>query len=366
VSGTPDLATPGSTTPGSTTPGSTTPGSTTPGSTTPGSTTPGSTTPGSFVATVPEALAGMRVDRVVSMLAGVSRAAARDLVAGGHVFVAGRPVRQRSTAVAAGSELAVEQCASRTALEPDVTVPFEVVHADADLVVVEKPPGVVVHPGAGQSGGTLIAGLVSRFPDISALSSISDPARPGVVHRLDKGTSGLLVVARTARAYRALVAQMGARSVGRRYLALVTGTVAEERGLVDAPIGRSTRTPTKMAVTPAGRPARTRYAVEARAERLFVRGEWTRRRATLLACTLETGRTHQIRVHLAAVGHPVIGDDRYGSASTRGVLAPGRLFLHASALSFDHPASGERMSWRSPLPVDLREVLEGTSTRTSA
>ena len=317
--------------------------------------------PTPFVAAVPEALAGMRVDRAVSMLTGVSRSEAADLVAGGHVRVDGRPVLQRSAALPRGSELTVVLRPAPSVLEPDETVPFDVVYADADLVVVDKPPGVVVHPGAGRRGGTLIAGLLSRFTDIADLALVSDPVRPGVVHRLDKGTSGLLVVARTPIAYRSLVAQMGARTVGRRYLALAAGALADDRGIVDAPVGRSARTPTKMAVTPAGRPARTRYVVRGRAQRLFAGGEWIARPASLLECTLETGRTHQIRVHLAALGHPVMGDDRYGTASTRGVLPPGRLFLHASVLSFDHPVSGTRMSWSSPLPPDLREVLEGAA-----
>lgn len=315
--------------------------------------------PEPFVARVPQALAGMRVDRAVSILTGVSRSEAAALVAGGRVAVDGRPVVQRSAALAAGSELTVALPAHAAALEPDATVPFEVVYEDPDLVVVDKPAGVVVHPGAGSPNGTLIAGLLSRYPDIGALGSLSDPARPGVVHRLDKGTSGLLVVARTPVAYRSLVAQMGARTVGRRYLALVAGDVADDRGVVDAPIGRSARTPTRMAVTPTGRPARTRYVVVQRVDRLFVKGSWTARRASLLACTLETGRTHQIRVHLAAIGHSVIGDDRYGAPSTRGVLEAGRLFLHAAELSIDHPVSGARLSWSSALAPELREVLEG-------
>ncbi len=312
-----------------------------------------------FAARVPGALAGMRVDRAVSILTGVSRSEAARLVAGGRVLVDGRPAAQRSSSLHEGSELTVALFAAPVALEPDASVPFEVVYADADLVVVDKPAGVVVHPGAGARRATLVAGLLARYPDMGDLADVSDPARPGVVHRLDKGTSGLLVVARSARAYRSLVAQMGARSVGRRYLALVAGIVPDDRGVIDAPIGRSARTPTKMAVTPAGRPARTRYAVIDRVERLFGPGGWVTRPASLLACTLETGRTHQIRVHAAAIGHPVVGDDRYGTVPTRRVLPEGRLFLHAGELTIEHPASGVRMTWRAPLPPDLRDVLEG-------
>ncbi len=312
-----------------------------------------------FVATVPRTLSGVRVDRAVSILTGVARSEAADLVAGGRVRVDGRPVVQRSTPLSAGSELTVELPEREVALEADAGVPFDVVYEDDDIVVVDKPAGVVVHPGAGVRAGTLAAGLLARYPDIGVLAPLSDPARPGIVHRLDKGTSGLLVVARTPVAYRSLVAQMGARSVGRRYVALVAGRVEDERGVVDAPVGRSTRSPTKMAVTPAGRPARTRYAVVGRFERLFGRDGWVARPASLLSCTLETGRTHQIRVHLAAIGHPVVGDDRYGVTTRPGVLPPGRLFLHAAELAIDHPESGARTTWTSPLPAELRAVLDG-------
>lgn len=316
--------------------------------------------PVAFAASVPQALAGVRVDRAVSILTGVSRSEAAALVAEGRVRVDGHPVVQRSSSLAAGTELTVELSSAAVTLEPDASVPFDVVYEDPDLVVVDKPAGVVVHPGAGTHGGTLIAGVVARYPDVDALAAISDPARPGIVHRLDKGTSGLLVVARSPIAYRSLVAQMGARTVGRRYLALVAGVVPDARGVIDAPIGRSTRTPTKMAVTPSGRPARTRYVVVERVDRLFEpRNGWAMRPASLLACTLETGRTHQIRVHFAAIGHPVLGDDRYGAGVTQGVLARGRLFLHAAELSIDHPVSGARMTWTSPLPADLGVVLEG-------
>ena len=318
-----------------------------------------------FAARVPGALAGMRVDRAVSILTGVSRSEAARLVAGGRVLVDGRPAAQRSSSLHEGSELTVALFAAPVALEPDASVPFEVVYADADLVVVDKPAGVVVHPGAGARRATLVAGLLARYPDMGDLADVSDPARPGVVHRLDKGTSGLLVIARSRRGYLSLAGQMRARTVGRRYLALVTGVVPDDRGVIDAPIGRSARTPTKMAVIATGRPARTRYAVINRFERLYGQGGWVTRPSSLLACTLETGRTHQIRVHAAALGHPVVGDDRYGTPAARGVLASGRLFLHAGELSIEHPASGARMTWRAPLPAELRAVLEGESSSPS-
>jgi 23S rRNA pseudouridine1911/1915/1917 synthase len=241
----------------------------------------------------------------------------------------------------------------------DPSVDVRVVYADDDIVVVDKPPGLVVHPGAGHRTGTLVQGLVARFPDL-ADAGAGDADRPGIVQRLDKGTSGLLVVARTVEAYQSLVEQLSARSsagtagpggrpmaIERRYLALVLGSVEADAGEVEAPMGRSERDPTRMAVSRRGRPARTAYRVESR-YRLPIA-------ATLVDCRLETGRTHQVRVHLAAIGHPVAGDVRYGGAEAR--LALERPFLHAHRLSFDHPRTGERLSFSSPLPPDLTAVL---------
>ena len=217
------------------------------------------------------------------------------------------------------------------------------VHADADVIVVDKPAGLVVHPGAGNEGGTLVNGLLHAFPELAA---VGDPARPGIVHRLDRGTSGLLVVARTPAAYDALVGQLSRREVERRYAALVWGVPESGAGLVDAPVGRSPRDPTRMAVVAGGRDARTRYEV---------RTAFERPASALLTCRLETGRTHQIRVHLAAIGHPVVGDATYGGA--RAALALDRPFLHAEQLAFDHPTTGARLSFASALPADLEAVL---------
>jgi 23S rRNA pseudouridine1911/1915/1917 synthase len=232
--------------------------------------------------------------------------------------------------------------------DADVAVP--VVWSDDQVIVVDKPAGVVVHPGAGNPVGTLVHGLLARFPDLAERAGMPD--RPGIVHRLDKGTSGLLMVARTDEARAALVAQLGRRQVGRQYITLVAGTVDADAGLVDAPLGRAPHDPTRFRVQVGGRPARTRYRVEAR----YVQPAPT----TLVRCQLETGRTHQIRVHLASIGHPVVGDERYGRKDIDGwrPLPPGRLFLHAAVLSFDHPVTGERLSFSSPLPGDLRRVLE--------
>jgi 23S rRNA pseudouridine1911/1915/1917 synthase len=228
-------------------------------------------------------------------------------------------------------------------------VRFEVVYADDAVAVVDKPAGLVVHPGAGHDGGTLVGGLLARFPDLADLvaSGVCPPDRPGIVHRLDKGTSGLLVVARTEEAYRALVDQLATRTMERRYLALVVGNVAGDRGEVEAPIGRSSRTPTKMAVTAGGKPARTAYTVLERRS-----GE---RPTTLIELALQSGRTHQIRVHMAAIGHPVVGDARYGVADKR--LGSGRFFLHAFKLGFIHPLTGERIEFTSPLSEDLQAYL---------
>jgi 23S rRNA pseudouridine1911/1915/1917 synthase len=209
--------------------------------------------------------------------------------------------------------------------------------------VVDKPPGLVVHPGAGNTTGTLVHGLLARYPEIAA---VGDPARPGIVHRLDKETSGLLAVARTDAAYTSLVGQLASRQAGRSYDALVWGTVAVSTGTVDAPVGRSGRDPTKMTVSERGRPAVTHYRVE---ERFTDPVEVTR-----LRCRLETGRTHQIRVHLQAIGHPVVGDDRYRGARTSFPVP--RLFLHATELTFLHPTTGDELTFTSRLPEDLQAV----------
>jgi 23S rRNA pseudouridine1911/1915/1917 synthase len=299
---------------------------------------------------VPPELAGERVDRAVAGLLGLSRAEVASLVERAAVRVGGRPVTARSRRVAAGERIEVEAEASdgRSSPPADPSVVFPVVHLDADVMVVDKPAGLVVHPGAGRTTGTLASGLLYRFPE---LRGVGDPARPGIVHRLDRLTSGLLVVARTEVAYGSLVAQLSARSVERRYLALVRGAPEGEAGLVDAPIGRSVRHPTRMAVAGRGREARTRYRV--------LRRFTVPLAASLLECTLETGRTHQLRVHLAAIGSPVLGDTEYRGATSAVRLR--RPFLHAARLGFDHPVSGQRLRFSSPLPEELALVLTACS-----
>ncbi len=225
-------------------------------------------------------------------------------------------------------------------------VPVEVRHADDDVIVVNKPAGLVVHPGAGHAHGTLVHGLLARFPEIAA---VGDPARPGIVHRLDRDTSGLLVVARTGASYEALVAALARHDVDRRYTAVVAGIPSARRGVVDAPIGRAPQRRTRMAVREGGRPSRTVYEVAA---------TWADPETALLACTLETGRTHQIRVHLSAIGHPVVGDSAYGGRLSSRGLDLGRPFLHAGRLAFPHPSGSGISAFEEPLPAELEAFLE--------
>ena len=305
---------------------------------------------GPLVVAVPPLLAGVRVDRAVAMLADVSRSVATGLIAAGRVMVDGHVVAVGRTTLTEGAILTVTLPETWDEdVEAEADVAFEVVYADAEVAVVNKPAGLVVHPGAGHQLGTLVGGLLSRFPDLAALvaSGICPADRPGIVHRLDKGTSGLLAVARTELAYHALVGQLADRSMVRRYIALVEGNVLDDRGEIDAPIGRSTRTPTKMAVSASGRAARTGFTVLARYS--------VPRPTTLVELKLQSGRTHQIRVHMAAIGHPVVGDARYGTPER--ALGSGRFFLHAFRLEFTHPASGERMDFSAPLPDDLSAFL---------
>jgi 23S rRNA pseudouridine1911/1915/1917 synthase len=301
-----------------------------------------------LLAVVPPALDGQRLDRVVAMITGCSRSEAAARVDAGDVAIGGRAVTTRSHRVVEGDALEVV-AAERSAAEvvaADPTVDVPLVHEDPDLLVVDKPAGLVVHPGAGQHSGTLVNGLLARYPEIRA---VGEPDRPGIVHRLDKGTSGLLLVARSEPAYDALVAMLAARRVERRYRALVWGAVDSPTGMVDAPVGRSARDRTRMAVTLTGKDARTRYEV--------VRGFTDPVTVTELRCKLETGRTHQIRVHMASIGHPVVGDARYGGR--RQSLPSPRPWLHAEHLALDHPVSGEPLAFDSPVPVDLAAVLAG-------
>jgi 23S rRNA pseudouridine1911/1915/1917 synthase len=298
---------------------------------------------GGQVWSVPDALEGERVDRAVALLTGWTRSEVASLLARGAVSVDGTPVA-KSRRLVAGEVVAVEGAPEVAGPPEPEVLPLTVVHEDDAVVVVDKPAGLVVHPGAGHASGTLVNALLARYPE---LATVGDPARPGIVHRLDRDTSGLLVVARRQAAYERLVEALAAHAVDRRYRALVWGIPESARGVVDAPVGRSTRSRTRMAVREGGKPARTAYRVE---ESFPDPG------VALLRCTLETGRTHQIRVHLAAIRHPVVGDLTYGSA--RPALALARPFLHAQELAFAHPVTGEPLHFVSPLPPELEAVLD--------
>ena len=287
---------------------------------------------------IPEYLLGERADKIVAELAGVSREKARRLFEQG-VTVNGRQVDPNNRVAGGLIEFPAPPEALKTLAED---VEFEVRYEDDEVLVVDKPAGIVVHPGAGRQTGTLASGLLHRYP---GLEGIGQEGRWGIIHRLDQGTSGLLLVARSAAAFEFLTAELASRRIHRSYLALVHGVPPMPTGTIDAPIGRDPAHPTRKKVVPEGRPARTHYRV--------VEGFGT---SALLEVDLETGRTHQIRVHLATIGHAVVGDRTY----TRR-LEPVRLrriFLHAARLGFKHPATGEEISVESPLPADLAAALE--------
>lgn len=297
---------------------------------------------------IPAALAGERLDRIVALIVDCSRSDAAVVVAAGGVHLDGEPFLVGKVRVREGQVVVIDETLVPTIPLPeaDAAVQFTVVYVDDDVIVVDKPAGLVVHPGAGNQSGTLVNGLLHQFPEIA---EVGESHRPGIVHRLDIGTSGLLVVARTQRAYHALVAAMAAHDVGRVYRALVWGHPANQVGVIDAPIGRDIRDPMRMAVVVAGKPARTHYRV---LQQYVAPTE-----SAALECRLETGRTHQIRVHLAAIGHPVVGDASYGGVRTG--ISPTRPFLHAAALEFRHPVTGEALKFASQLPSDLAEVEAG-------
>ncbi|MDZ7673643.1 MAG: RluA family pseudouridine synthase [Acidimicrobiales bacterium] len=299
-----------------------------------------------FSAQTPHSLAGERLDRVIAMLCELSRHDAATLIEAGEVRVDGTVQPRRSFRLDEGQvvELDLPAAGPDAEVVADATVDVAVVHDDDEVIVVDKPAGLVVHPGAGHPTGTLVHGLLARFPELAV---VGDPDRPGIVHRLDRDTSGLLVVARTPEAHATLISALQRRAVTRGYHTLVWGHLDQQHGLVDAPIARSPREPTKMAVVRGGREARTEYDVRTRHDRPVP--------VTELTCRLETGRTHQIRVHLQAIGHPVVGDPRYGGA--RASLPAPRQFLHAEHLAFVHPGTGATLAFDSPLPADLADVL---------
>src|SRR5919112_3233457 len=284
---------------------------------------------------------GTRLDRYVAdQLPGLSRATVQGLIESGRVRVDGQQ-RKPKFRITPGEVVSVEIPPPQVdEIQPD-PIPLSIVYEDADVIVVDKPAGMVVHPAPGHPRGTLANALLAHVPGLS----VGGSQRPGIVHRLDKDTSGLIVAAKTDRGRTALVSQWGDRSVEKTYLALVSGAVEDDEAIIDAPIGRDPKNRQRMAVVRSGRPAVTRFHVVERFPD-----------TTLLEVSIETGRTHQIRVHLAFIGHPVVGDQVYGRARSSDPQLD-RQFLHASALAFQLPG-GAALRLEAPLPDDLVAVLE--------
>jgi 23S rRNA pseudouridine1911/1915/1917 synthase len=297
------------------------------------------------VLVVPDDTGVLRVDRFVADATGLSRSYVQRLITDGRLTRRDDVLRARDT-VAGGDRLRLEVPPPRAAeLEPDEDIRLNVVYEDSDLLIVDKPAGLVVHPSAGHDTGTLVHGLLAHAGELGGIAGVR---RPGIVHRLDRDTSGLLMVARHDVAQASLMAQLKARRIKKTYLALVQGSVAAAVGRIEAPIGRDPRHRTRMGVVPDGRPSVTGYRVRERFER------WT-----LLQLDLVTGRTHQIRVHLDAIGHPVAGDPVYGTGtSRRGPDGLERLFLHAWRLELASPSDGHLIRATAPLPAELESVLE--------
>jgi 23S rRNA pseudouridine1911/1915/1917 synthase len=301
--------------------------------------------PKSFLA----ATDGDRLDRLVASVLATPRNRVQRWIDLGLVTVDGRvgrssqTLRQGQRVVCAAPAPVVER------LEAE-DLPLQLLHEDADLLALDKPAGIAVHPGAGRPGGTLANALLFHFPEIAG---VGGPGRPGIVHRLDLDTTGVLLVARTDRAYQALIKAFAERRIAKRYFALVHGVPRPERGTIDLPIGRHPQERQRMTLRPDGRPARTHYQVAA-----------ARLSFSLLGIDLETGRTHQIRVHAKAIGHPLIGDPLYGEARWRSAPRPlqkalagfSRPALHARRLELDHPISGLRLTLESPWPADLVDL----------
>jgi len=302
---------------------------------------------------VDETGAGERLDRwLAGVMPGLSRARLQAIITGGGVLVDGRVARP-SLRLKTGQSVSVQLPAPQAAVPLPEDIPLAVVYEDRHLLVVDKPAGLVVHPGAGRATGTLVNALLHRVRDLSGIGGV---VRPGIVHRLDRGTSGLLVVAKDDASHLALSRQFSGRTVEKEYLAVVLGVPRAAEGTIDVPIGRDPIHRKRMSIRARrGRAARSTYRlVEA------LDG------AALLRVRIATGRTHQIRVHLATLGHPVAGDPVYGGRRRPASRRPearaaleslSRPALHAAHLAFTHPASGERVSFESPLPEDLQALL---------
>jgi len=294
--------------------------------------------------------AGIRLDRYLTcVLTGISRTTIQQLIVGGEVLVNGRTSKSGYT-LRIGDEVQVMSLNSydKTTKIMPRSILLDIIYEDKDLLVVNKSAGMVVHPALGHHDDTLVNALIARYPDIMREDS---EMRPGIIHRLDKDTSGLIIIARNAATHSALVDQMKRHKIVKRYLALVEGVVALDQGSIDAPIGRNPRHRQQMAITVVkSRAARTHFRVQERFDR-----------HTLLLLELETGRTHQIRVHLKAIGHPIVGDPIYGSGSINRSLSLKRQFLHAYQLKFTHPTTGSILNLEAPLPEDLQSVLNQKS-----
>ena len=303
--------------------------------------------PGVRVVRVPDGPRG-RVDRFVADATGLSRSYVQRLISDGRLTVSGEPLKANSI-VGTGTELRLDiPEAVPLDLTPAPEIGFDIVYEDVDLLIIDKPSGLVVHPAPGHANDTLVNALLAHG-DGDAWGGIAGVQRPGIVHRLDRDTSGLLMVARHDLAQASLMAQLKARRIKKTYLALVQGSVSAAVGRIEAPIGRDPKHRTRMAVVKDGRPSVTGYRVR---ERFTA---WT-----LLELDLVTGRTHQIRVHLQAIGHPVAGDPVYGTGtSRRGPDGLERLFLHAWRLELTSPSGGQLIRATAPLPPALESVLDG-------
>jgi len=281
----------------------------------------------------------MRLDQALAQLfPQYSRNRLQVWLKAGHITVDGELAAPRRL-VDGGERVLVEPPPAPEAAPKAQRMPLKIAYEDAEIIVVDKPAGLVVHPGAGVPDRTLMNGLLAHAPQLGAVP------RAGIVHRLDKDTSGLLVVAKTVEAQANLAQQLASRSVRRLYLALVQGDPPAS-GAIDAPVGRDARARTRMAVTHRGKPARTRYRVLERYGR-----------AALVECRLETGRTHQIRVHFQHIRHPLVGDTVYRRGTRHGISFP-RQALHATELSLKHPKTGEVMTWHAPVPRDMKRLID--------
>lgn len=288
---------------------------------------------------------GIRLDKALADLTDLSRTVANEQIKLGQVLVNGQPKKAKYT-VQAGDVISYQIPEVEEIAYLPENLPLEIVYEDADVVVVNKPQGMVVHPSAGHTSGTLVNALLYHVKDLSGINGV---LRPGIVHRIDKDTSGLLMVAKNDQAHLKLADELKAKKSLRKYLAIVHGNLPNDRGVIEAPIGRSDKDRKKQAVTAKGKPAVTRFQV---LERF---GDYT-----LVELTLETGRTHQIRVHMAYIGHPVAGDEVYGPRKT---LKGHGQFLHAQTLGFTHPSTGEMMTFTAEAPAIFQETLAKLKTR---